>query len=131
MNWAKRCILILVVTLLPVMARSHTWEQVQEEHKRMGIEPSGEIEKLTRAYEAQGRGLVHEQLHAAQHEMLLNSQTEVNKAKCVDLLARLSILDRKIKKLEASGAAEKAEKVALQRAQADGFIRTHCNFIPQ
>lgn len=120
---------ILTIAWTSVL-HAHTWDEVQTQYQRMGIEPSAEIEKLTRAWEGQPLdSLVREQLHAAQHQMLLDAQEAVNKSKCVDLLAKLPALDRRIDKLRSKGESSELDKLEKMRDEADAFSRVHCNYI--
>ena len=117
----------VLFTAAPIQA--HTWEEVQADFDKMQLQPSEAIKKLTRAAEQLKGTSEGEMAHAAQHDLLLQSQRQANKERCAKLTARIPSRDRKIAGLKQEGRLSEAEKLELLKDESDALIKTNCNFI--
>lgn len=95
----------------------------------MQLQPSEAITKLTRVAEQLKGTSEGEMAHAAQHDLLHQAQRQANKERCTKLIAKTSMIDRKIASLKHEGRLSEAEKLELLKDESDALIKTSCNFI--
>ncbi len=128
---ALRLIMLIVPAVLFTAApiQAHTWEEVQADFDRMQLQPSEAIKKLTRVAEQLKGTSEGEMAHAAQHDLLFQSQRQANKERCTKLRARMPSIDRKIASLKQEGRLSEVEKLELRKDESDALIKTNCNFI--
>jgi CHASE1-domain containing sensor protein len=93
------------------LVSGHTMEEVK---KAFEGEVSDPLVKITRAYEQNVDGAFRAQLHATQHEMMLDAKQTILKLQCIELLKKLPALEREVRRLEKEGRAEKAERLQLK-----------------
>ena len=113
--------------LLCSVANGHTLEELKKEMK----EVSDPLARITRAYEGAPPGALREQLHAAQHELLLIHQRGEMDRKCIELLTKIPALERKFQKLEKAGKAEEAEQVQVLIDQGKAITTVACPTPPR
>lgn len=92
----------------------HDTGQMQSEYKRMGMRVPQGMERITSAYEGQQPGPIREQLHSAQHQMMLNDQNTVNQTKRMELGAKKSMIQQKILSLQRAGRLDDAARMQRQ-----------------
>ncbi|NGZ98034.1 MAG: hypothetical protein CV089_18235 [Nitrospira sp. WS110] len=92
----------------------HDTGQMQAEYRRMGMKVPGGMERITNAYQSQQPGPIREQLHSAQHQMMLNDQNTVNQTKRMELGAKKSMIQQKILGLQRAGRLDDAARLQRQ-----------------
>lgn len=92
----------------------HDTGQVQSEYKRMGMRVPAGMERITNAYQSQQPGPIREQLHSAQHQMMLNDQNTVNQTKRMELGSKKSMIQQKILALQRAGRLDDAARMQRQ-----------------
>lgn len=92
----------------------HSTPEMESEYRRMGMRPPQGMRDMTRGLEAQRPGPIREQLHAAQHQMMLNDQNTVNQTKRMELAAKKSMVQQRILALQRAGRMQDAAKLQSQ-----------------
>ncbi len=92
----------------------HDTGQVKQQYKRMGMPVPGGVSQITGAFERQPSGPIKEQLHSAQHQMMLNDQNTVNQTKRMELGAKKTMIQQKILALQRAGRLQDAAKLQNQ-----------------
>lgn len=113
------CVATFVSAVNLSAAQGHSLEELQRELGKTEGDFSESLLKMTQAYEQQPAGPVCEQLHSAQHGMILEHQ-------CSGLLAKLSSATRRIAELQRAGQLEKAQKLQQWADQAHGYTSVSC-----
>jgi len=109
---------------MPKLILVHSMDEMQQAWGSEKLSPSAE--EITRMYEKAPEGPIKERLHADQHEMLSHHKETLLKIKCVELVAKLRRLDRKIEKLDKSGQSEKAEKLRQKADEGHALVQVNC-----
>jgi hypothetical protein len=69
------------------------------------------MQQITGAFERQPGGPIKEQLHSAQHQMMLNDQNTVNQTKRMEMAAKKTMIQQKIMALQRAGRMNDAAKL--------------------
>lgn len=135
----------LLIISLTSLASGHTLEEIKKEFG----EVSEPLERITKAYEQASRepdnneyanlepyqqsavkahrGALREQLHAAQHQMLVDHRKAQLKTRCVELLKRIPAEERRVQKLGKAGTMEEAEQVQSWLDEAKALATVNCS----
>jgi hypothetical protein len=89
----------------------HDTGQMQSEYRRMGMRVPQGMQQITGAFERQPGGPIKEQLHSAQHQMMLNDQNTVNQTKRMEMAAKKTMIQQKIMALQRAGRMNDAAKL--------------------
>lgn len=127
--------MLLITFLVPALllaapaVRAHSLEEVHAEFRRMQLQPSEAIIKLTKTVEHLKGSAEGDTAHTAQHDLLYQAQRQANKERCTKLMAEVPKMDRKIVSLKQEGRVSEAEKLELLKDKIDASTKTNCNFL--
>lgn len=92
----------------------HSTEEVRRRFRGKGMKVPGEIGEMTQMYEGAPPGPIRQQLHSAQHGMLLSNQNALNQAKRMDLANKSRELQQMITSLTRQGRLQEADNLQRQ-----------------